>query len=299
MGKGSKPTTPARRRPARAFAAVMMVAVMAVYSPAVGAAQGELRVCADPNNLPFSNDRGEGFENKLADLVAHGLGERVSYTWWAERRGFIRKTLKAGQCDVIMGVPTGIGMGVDTTRPYYRSSYVFVWRKDRNLDIASMTDPRLRQLKIGVHLLGNDGFNTPPAHALGEQGIVENVVGYTIYGDYRNANPPARLIEALAGGDIDIAAAWGPLAGYFAKRSPVPLTLVPITNTEAFAPLAFQYDIAMGVRKKDGALKAQLDRIIARNQTAIGALLAGYGVPVMKNGEADASAASTDPANAR
>jgi quinoprotein dehydrogenase-associated probable ABC transporter substrate-binding protein len=292
----SKAATSARHHLARASAVAIVITAIASLSPAASAAESELRVCADPNNLPFSNDKGDGFENKLADLVAHDLGKRVVYTWWAERRGFIRKTLKAGQCDVIMGVPTGIGMGVETTRPYYRSAYVFVWRKDRNLDIASMTDPRLRQLKIGVHLLGDDGFNTPPAHALGEQGIVENVVGYTIYGDYRKANPPARLIEALAGGDIDIAAVWGPLAGYFAQRSPVPLTLVPIADTGAFAPLAFQYDIAMGVRKKDAALKAQLDQILARNQTAIVALLASYGVPLVTTRDADDPAAPADPA---
>jgi quinoprotein dehydrogenase-associated probable ABC transporter substrate-binding protein len=249
------------------------------------ASQGQFRVCADPNNLPFSNDRGEGFENKVADLVARQLGEQVSYSWWAQRRGFVRNTLKADRCDVIMGVPVGLGMGVATTRPYYRSSYVFAYRKDRKLDLSSMTDPRLHKLKIGVHLLGDDGFNTPPAHALGQQGIIDNVTGYSIYGDYRNANPPARLIEAIATGEIDIAAVWGPLAGYFAQRSPVPLTLVPIADTDEYAPLAFQFDIAMGVRKQDGALKARLDDIIARNEPAIRALLESYGVPLAKTSE--------------
>jgi len=244
----------------------------------------EFRVCADPNNLPFSNDKGEGFENKLAELIAKDLGKRVSYTWWAQRRGFVRNTLKAGHCDVIMGVPAQYEL-VATTRPYYRSSYVFLSRDDRRLDLASLSDPRLRELKIGVHLLGDDGFNTPPANALGEEGITRNVVGYSIYGDYRTPNPPARLVEAVADGEVDVAAVWGPLAGYFAQRSAVPLRVVPITGTEAFAPLLFQFDIAIGVRKQDKALKAQLDEILVRDAGAIHALLVSYGVPLVVAGE--------------
>jgi mxaJ protein len=125
-----------------------------------------LRVCADPNDLPFSSARGEGFENALAELVAGELGKTVAYTWWAQRRGFIRNTLNAGACDVIMGVPT-LDM-IATTRPYHRSTYVFVSRKDRALDFSSMEAPELRTLRVGVHLIGDDGANTPPAHALGQ-----------------------------------------------------------------------------------------------------------------------------------
>src|SRR5690349_16835567 len=116
---------------------------------------GVLRVCADPNNLPLSNQRGEGFENKLAELLAQDLGERVEYTWWAQRRGFFRNTLKAGMCDLVIGVPAGFEMA-STTRPYYRSTYVFVSRKDRHLNIASLDDPALRKLKIGVQMIGDD-----------------------------------------------------------------------------------------------------------------------------------------------
>ena len=247
-------------------------------------AVGEFRVCADPNNLPFSNDRGEGFENKLAELVAKELGERVTYFWWAQRRGFVRNTLKADRCDVIMGVPAQLEM-VATTRPYYRSSYVFLSRDDRRIDLDSISDPRLRDLRIGVHLLGDDGFNTPPANALGEEGITRNVVGYSIYGDYRTPNPPARLVEAVADGEVDVAAVWGPLAGYFAQRSAVPLRLVAITGTERFAPLLFQFDIAIGVRTQDKALKDRLDWILARDAGAIRALLVSYGVPLVTAGE--------------
>jgi quinoprotein dehydrogenase-associated probable ABC transporter substrate-binding protein len=230
--------------------------------------KSELRVCADPNNLPFSDRNGNGFENKLAEMVAESLGKKVAYTWWAQRRGFVRMTLKTHDCDVVMGVPRLMDM-LETTRPYYRSSYVFVSREDRALNIQSIKDPRLKGFEIGVQLIGNDGFNTPPAHALGEQGIVENVKGYTVYGNYAEASPPARIIEAVEKGDIDVAAAWGPLAGYFAKNSPVPLSVSTITETDTFAPLRFDYDIAMGVRRGDHELKTQLDEIIARKQPEI------------------------------
>jgi quinoprotein dehydrogenase-associated probable ABC transporter substrate-binding protein len=240
----------------------------------------ELRICADPNNLPFSDDRNGGVENAIAQLFAKQTGQSVAYTWWAQRRGFIRNTLKAGTCDVIMGVPVGLDM-VETTRPYYRSSYVFVSRSDRQLDLASMTDPRLRTLKIGVQLIGDDGFNTPPGHALAKQGIVDNVAGYTVYGDYRQPHPPAQILEAVSRGEIDIAAVWGPLAGYFARESPVKLTVVPITDTERFAPLLFQFDIAIGVRKGDDKRKEEFDRLIAHNSAEIAQLLDRYGVPVL------------------
>jgi mxaJ protein len=238
-----------------------------------------LRVCADPNNMPFSNAEGEGFENKLAEMLAADLGKHVTYEWRAQRRGFVRNTLKAEVCDVMMGVPAHYDL-VDATRPYYRSTYVFVSRADRNLDIASIKDPRLKNLKIGVHLIGDDGMNTPPAHALSQQGVVTNLVGYSIYGDYRDPDPPARLIEAVERGDIDLAAAWGPFAGYAAKTSQVPLVLVPIADAESFAPLRFQFEIAMGVRKGDAALKTQLDDFIALKQPELRALLQSYGVPL-------------------
>jgi mxaJ protein len=271
--------------------AIALASGLLVSAPSflVAAEKDDFKVCSDPNNLPFSNADGAGFENKLAELVAGELGEHVTYTWWAQRRGFVRNTLNAGLCDVVMGVPIDYAL-VEATRPYYRSSYVFVSRADRELDVMSIKDSRLKDLKIGVHLIGSDGMNTPPGQALGQRNIVQNVVGYMIYGDYREPNPPARLIEAVEKGDIDIAAAWGPLAGYAAKISAVPLTLVPITDTEDFAPLRFQFDIAMGVRKGDHALKVRLDDIIMRKQPEIRALLASYGVPAM---QASASAAET------
>jgi quinoprotein dehydrogenase-associated probable ABC transporter substrate-binding protein len=238
------------------------------------------RVCADPNNLPFSNQDGGGFENKLTTLIAGQLGRHVTYTWWAQRRGFIRNTLNAGECDVLMGVPAALDM-VETTRPYYRSTYVFVSRADRAYDLRSIKDPRLKDLSIGVQLIGNDGFNTPPAHALGKQGIIQNVVGYTVYGDYRVDSPSARIVQAVENGEVDIAAVWGPLAGYFAQKSKVPLALAPITDTDDFRPLVFEYDIAVGVRKGDHALKGEIDDVLARLQPEITRLLTSFGVPLV------------------
>jgi quinoprotein dehydrogenase-associated probable ABC transporter substrate-binding protein len=238
----------------------------------------ELRVCSDPNNLPFSNQRQEGFENRLAELIAGELKATVRYTWWAERRGFLRNTLKAGQCDVVMGMPPGTG-GVLTTRPYYRSTYVFVSRENRHLRIASLDDPVLRRLKIGVQLVGDDYANTPPVHALSRRGIVKNIVGFRVVGDYSEPNPPARIIDAVAADDVDVAIAWGPLAGYFAKRSRARLELTPVRP--AFDPpgLRFVFDIALAVRKADQKLKAELDQILVQRKPAIDSILNQYGVP--------------------
>ena len=191
------------------------------------AARGTLRVCADPNNLPYSNQRGEGFENRLAQLVADDLHLRLEYTWWAQRRGFVRNTLRAGRCDVIMGVPTGFDP-VLVTRPYYRSTYTFVTRRT-GPHIASFDDPALRRLRVGVQIVGDESANSPPVAALTRRGIVENVTGYTVLGDYREPNPPSRIVRAVADGQVDVAIVWGPLAGYFAKRSSVPLRVEPVS----------------------------------------------------------------------
>jgi ABC-type amino acid transport substrate-binding protein len=167
-----------------------------------------------------------------------------------------------------------------TTRPYYASTYVFVSRKAERLNVSSISDPRLRTLKIGVHLIGDD--STPPTLALGQEGIVDNIRGYMIYGDFAKPNPPARLIEAVENKDVDIAAVWGPLGGYFARSSPVPLAVTPMEGTERFAPLRFRFAIAMGTRKDDPALRDKLDGILAREAPAIRNILISYGVPLVE-----------------
>ena len=240
-----------------------------------------LRVCADPNNLPFSNERLEGFENRLAELVARDMGATVKYTWHPQRRGFIRNTLRAGACDVVMGVPSSFELALPT-RPYYRSTYVFVYRRDAGISLRSFDDPALRTLRVGVHLVGDDGANTPPAHALASRGIIRNVVGYTLYGDYSEPNPPARLIEALVRGEVDVAIAWGPLAGYFARRQPVPLEILPVAPEIDLPFLPFVFDISMGVRREDEALADELDAILVRRAGEIDALLDAFGIPYVK-----------------
>ncbi|HEU4563846.1 MAG TPA: substrate-binding domain-containing protein [Gemmatimonadaceae bacterium] len=247
-----------------------------------------LRVCADPNNLPFSNRRLEGFENRIAELVAREMGATVRYTWWAQRRGFFRNTLNAGACDVVLGVPAGMEMAL-TTRPYYRSGYVFVTRRRGGVAIRSLDDPALRRVRIGVQLVGDDGANPPPAHALARRGIVQNVVGYSVLSDYRQPNPPARIIDAVARGDVDVAIAWGPLAGYFAKRAAVPLAVTPL-RPRADGRLPFEFDIAMGVRRGDTALRDELNAIIARRRAEIDRILDDYGVPRAPGGTRSADA---------
>jgi mxaJ protein len=241
-----------------------------------------LRVCADPNNLPFSNSRGEGFENKLAELVARELGRKVEYTWWAQRRGYVRNTLKDDRCDVWPGVATQVEM-LATTRPYYRSTYVFVTRADRNLTIASFDDPQLKRLKIGVQMIGDDASNTPPTHALARRGVVGNVRGYMLYGDYSKPNPPAAIIDAVDSGEVDVAVVWGPLAGYFAARAHHPLSLTPVQPWLDGPQWPMVYDISMGVRRDDADLRQALDQIIERNAPRIDAILTAYSVPLVKD----------------
>ena len=236
-----------------------------------------LRVAADPNNLPFSNQRGEGFENKIAQLIAHDLDATLEYVWHAQRRGFFRETLKHGQVDAVIGVPARFDMAL-TTAPYYRSSYVFVTRKDRKLNIQSFDDPRLSKLKIGVQIVGSDEVNTPPAHALANRGIIDNVRGFTVYGDYARPNPPARIVDAVADGEIDVAVVWGPLAGYFGKESRVPLEITPVQPAEDNG-LRFAFDISIGVQKKDNALKEKIDAILSSRRQDIDRILDQYHVP--------------------
>lgn len=236
----------------------------------------ELRVCADPNNLPFSNAQMEGFENKIVDLIARDLDATVTYTWWAQRRGFARNTLKAMKCDLWPGVATDVNM-LATTKPYYRSTYVFVTRAG-SPSIRSFDNNRLRTLKIGVQMIGDNAINTPPAHALAQRGIIDNVRGFTVYGDYSKPNPPAAIIDAVANGEIDVAVAWGPLAGYFAATETPPLEIAAVQRTDPEAwPMAF--DISMATRKDDGEFRNEIDNALQNERPAINAILDDYHIP--------------------
>ena len=242
------------------------------------APRNALRVCADPNNLPFSNSAREGFENRIAEIVGEELHRPVEYVWWAQRRGFVRNTLTAGSCDLVVGTASGVEM-LATTRPYYKSTYVFVSRRDRALGITSLNDPRLARLRIGVQLIGDDFANTPPAHALANRGMTQNVVGYTVYGDYRQPHPASKIVDAVAHGDVDLAIVWGPLAGYFAKRSAIPLDITPVQPRVDLPYLPFVFDIAMGVRRGDSTFRQSIDAIIERRHASIDSILAVYAVP--------------------
>jgi quinoprotein dehydrogenase-associated probable ABC transporter substrate-binding protein len=264
-------------------AALALIAVAGLGVPERAAlhAAAPLRVCADPNNLPFSNDRREGFENRIAEIVAHDLKRPVAYFWLPQRRGFVRNTLSANRCDVVMGVPAQFDP-LRSTAPYYRSTYVFVARRDRALHLHSFDDPRLKTLTIGVQVTGDDYANPPAAQALASRQIIQNVRGYTVYGDYSKPNPPRGLIDAVANGAVDVAVAWGPLAGYFAKHEKVPLELTPVSPQADSRFVRFVYDISMGVRRDDAALARALDEVIARRRDAIRRVLVDYGVPLVE-----------------
>jgi len=260
-----------------AVAALVVAATAALPSRA----PREFRVCSDPNNLPFSNKTGEGFENKIAELFARDLDATVSYDWLAIQRGFTRKTLKTGSCDVVMGVPAHYDP-VLTTKPYYRTTYVFVYRAADGPKITSLDDTVLKHVKIGIHVIGDDYENTPPAQALAMRGIISNVKGYRIVDDYSKPNPPSHIIDAVARGDIDVAIVYGPFAGYFAPKEPVKLAVVPLSQkVDSLSGIPFTYEIAMGVRKDDPRRAAMLDSLIDRERPAIDSLLARYGVPTL------------------
>jgi len=252
-----------------------------------------LRICADPNNLPYSNDQQEGFENKIVKLIATDLDREVTYFWFPQREAFFSKTLNSGVCDVVMGVPSGLDEAA-STQPYYRSTYVFIARRDRHLKIESFDDPRLRTLRIGVHILGEQDDSLPPVHALTSRGIVRNLVGFSIFGNLEEKNPPADLIKAVEESKVDVAVAWGPTAGYFARNSSVPLEITPIAGDPAHPDLPFSYSIGIGVRAGDRALRQQLEEELVRRRADIDRLLDSYGIPQLP---LPAASASTRAAN--
>jgi mxaJ protein len=258
---------------------VALLAVVAAALLAAPAGAATLTVCADPNNLPFSNRAGQGFENKLVELLARDLRQDLRYVWWAQRRGYARSTLGGDACDLWPGVATGVGH-VATTRPYYHSTYVFLTRRDRHLRGLSFDDPRLRYLSVGVQMVGNDAINTPPAHALATRGITRNVRGYMLYGDYTRPNPPAAIVDAVSAGDIDVGLVWGPLAGFFAARSAVPLAMEPVLPASDGAQWPMTFGISMGVRRDDPALLRRLDELLQRDAAKIDLLLRAYRIPV-------------------
>jgi mxaJ protein len=233
-----------------------------------------LRVCADPGNMPFSNTAEQGFENRLAELVADKLGRSsVSYTWFPQVIGFVRNTLSAFECDVIMGYAQGDEL-VQNTNPYYRTAYALVFKPGTGLDgVMSLDDPRLEDKRIGVIA------RTPPATNLAQYGLMKRAKPYALMVDTRIAHPTKDMIEDIVSGEIDAGVLWGPVAGYYAQLAEPPLTIVPLTNEKGGARMV--YRITMGVRPSDQNWKRTLNEVIRDNQDEINRVLAEYGVPLL------------------
>jgi quinoprotein dehydrogenase-associated probable ABC transporter substrate-binding protein len=232
-----------------------------------------LRVCADPHNMPFSNEKEEGFEQALAKLLAPKLGRKsVSYTYFPQATGFVRMTLSSRRCDIIMGYPQGDEL-VQNTNPYYRSSYVLVFKPGSDLEgIENIEDPRLKSKKIGVVA------GTPPATSMARAGLMGRVKPYPLMVDTRISNPAETMIKDVASGAIDVAAVWGPVGGYYAGRMQPKLTVAPLTKEKVSR---MTYRITMGVRPSDQEWKRQLNRVISENQVEINHLLQSFGVPLL------------------
>jgi quinoprotein dehydrogenase-associated probable ABC transporter substrate-binding protein len=234
-------------------------------------------VCADPHNMPFSTDKGEGFENKLAELFANKLGKGIAYAWYPQATGFVRNTLAAHRCDVVMGAPQGDDM-VQVTNPYYRTAYALVFKQGQGLEgVDTLEDPRLKGKRIGIVA------GTPPGNNMATNGLMANAKPYPLVVDTRVDSSAEAMMRDLEAGDIDVGVLWGPMAGYYAQQARSPMTVVPLVKETTGPRLA--YRIAMGVRFADQDWKRLLNRMIADNQPAINKLLLSYGVPLLDDND--------------
>ena len=231
------------------------------------------RACGDPRNLPFSNDKGEGFENKLAELFATKLGKKLSYTYFPQATGFVRMTLGSYRCDIIMGFPQGDDQA-QVTVPYYRTTYALIFKPGSGLeDVTAINDPKLKDKRIGVVA------KTPPSTAMAVNGLLARSKSYPLFIDTRADSSAQAMIDDLVKGDIDCGILWGPMAGYFAKQSNPPLTVVPLTKETMGAPM--MYRIGMAVRPADQEWKRTLNQLIMDNQAEINKLLISYNIPII------------------
>lgn len=236
-------------------------------------AASTLRICADPDNLPFSNRAASGFDNRIAALAAREIGRRPEFVWVRSRRGFLREQFNRNACDMLTGVPQGMH-GVATTRPYYRSAYVFVTRAREHVRIASFDDPHLNGRRIGLQILEED--LSPPSLPLIRSGHAAQLVGFPSFGEQAGA-----IIRAVADGRVGAAIVWGPVAGYFAKTQPVPLAITPVSPAVDSSGVPFVYSISMAVHTGDSALRDALDGVLQRLQPEIQRILAEYHVPLV------------------
>jgi mxaJ protein len=241
---------------------------------------GLIRVCADPDNMPFSNQKGEGYENKIAELIATTWSSKLEYVWWPIRRGYYRM-LNGTYCDLVIESPAGLDMA-GSTKPYYRSGYAFVSRKGDGLeDLNSLDDPRLKKLTIGVNLfVSSDGEHSPPEMALSKHGVVGHLKGYNV--SYDENIRPEDIINGVAKKEVDVAIVWGPMAGYFVDKSPVPLVLTPIAvAVDSASGFPMQFNIGMALRRRDHDLRDSLNTFLERKRPEILTILKDYHVPLL------------------
>lgn len=260
------------------FSRSLSLIALGLLLSAGAVAQAPLRFCADPDNLPFSNRAGQGFDQRIAALVAHDLNRKPVFVWTRSRRGFLREQFNKNACDVLLGVPEGM-RGVAVTVPYYTSSYVFVTRAKEHLQLASFADPRLDGRRIGLQILEED--LAPPSVPLIRDGHAAQLVGFDSFGSHEG-----EVVRAVATGKVGVAVVWGPVAGYYATHSPAPLTLTPVHPLRDSSGIPFAYRIGLGIHKQDVALLRQVNASIAKLQAQIDHVLATYHVPLLASQEA-------------
>ncbi len=233
-----------------------------------------LRVCADPSNLPFSNEAGEGFENRIVQLIGKELGKEVRYTWFPQSTGFVRNTLKLRQCDLISGIAT-TSETVQNTNPYYHSAYSIVYRQSLGEPLTSISDPRLKSLRLGIVA------GTPPADVLAAKGLMGNIKPYHLLADTRHYAPARQAVLDVASGETDVAFVWGPIAGYYAKQSDVPLVVTPLLSEDR--RIRMNYRVSMAVRYNETDWKHTINEVLAKLQPQIDEILMEYGVPLLND----------------
>jgi mxaJ protein len=278
------------RRPVRCLVLIAACASVAAILSVAGASDarsaGSLRVCADPDNMPFSNDKGEGFENKLAGLIADKLGDQLDYSWFSESTGYVPNTMGRQACDLVMGYAQGTGL-IEDTNPYYYTSYILIHRQDDQslASVDRLSDPRLKGKKIGLFA------RTPPASILAMYGLAANAKLFEVDADESASKAAQTMIAEIASGELDAGLLWGPVGGYYAEQSAVPLRLVPLVKENA-GPRTI-YGITMGLRPNEPQWKHTINKLLAENQADIYAILESYNVPVLdENGNLIEAAAA-------
>ena len=259
-------------RPLISLAASLLACLPAQAQRAEMISRSELRVCADPNNLPYSNQARQGFENRIAEIMGADLDLPVTYVWFPQVTGFVRNTLRAHECDLVMGTVSGDGV-MDSTNPYYHTGYMMVTRTADGITARSVGDPALASKKFGVIAA------TPPTDLLVRHNLMDQVRPYALRVDTRISNPPRAMLQDLADGQIDVALVWGPTAGYAIKQDHLPLTAAFI-EPEPGAP-RLDYRISMGVRAGEPEWRRRINQAIGKHKTEIAAVLSEYGMPTL------------------